>query len=95
MSNMNFSNRVRVLGQFQEHFFADPDWNMFICHYNIGVPLAYCVWQDLATPTEEGREVIEETWLALCKWLDVNPDSNFLILDDLLRQSKVVKRVSS
>jgi hypothetical protein len=58
-------------------FYKDTDnkeWQEFFEWADLGLPLAYLVWQDLATAKPEGKQSIEDTWRVFCEMIDI--DSN-------------------
>lgn len=59
----------------------------FMTYNDVGIPLAQCVTYGLATATDEGEIVIEETWRGLCQMVDADPDKDYDDLDDVFLQS--------
>ena len=77
MDSTLFSKRVQILAALW-FFYNDDDskpqaWVDFFAWANVGLPLAYSISEQLATPTDEGMEVITETWERLCQMLVIDP----------------------
>jgi hypothetical protein len=77
MTNTPFSKRIAILSALW-FFYADDEsqpqmWLDYIARCDVGLPLAYSVNQNLATLTDEGTEIIVETWEELCNMLDIDP----------------------
>ena len=73
MDNTPFSNKCEIIEDFYLSFGRNPDYQAYFLEFDIGVPLAVCVMQDYAVPTDAGKFAIEEAWYGLCGWLDVDP----------------------
>jgi hypothetical protein len=56
----------------------------FIEYNDLGLPLAFLIDSELVTPTEVAKGYVEETWDILLKSLEIDKDSGFNSLDDLL-----------
>lgn len=77
MDNTHFSKRVQILSALW-FFYAKDDaqpqsWRDFFDWADVGLPLSYAVSNDYATLTDEGMEIIVETWEQLCKMLAIDP----------------------
>jgi hypothetical protein len=57
-----FSDICRILAEFYIREKEDQDFGEFFKYNDIGLPLAYLVASDLATPSEKGEEYITQTW---------------------------------
>jgi hypothetical protein len=67
--------KADIIGQFSELFKDSKKYQEFFKINDIGVPLAYLSSNGMATPTVEGEEMIQETWLELCKEFDTDPQA--------------------
>jgi hypothetical protein len=66
------------------HIYSDEENLKDFFHLNdIGVPLAQSVEYNLCELTEEGEEVIEETWQHLCLVFNKDPNGDYNQIDDL------------
>jgi len=77
MDSTLFSKRVSILAALW-FFYRDKDdnpqeWQDFFAWADLGMPLSYLVSENLATLTDEGMELITETWEAACGILAINP----------------------
>jgi len=81
----NFDSKVEILAQvWDDYTLEDESWTEFVQLHNIGLPLAYCLREDLATPTEEGRDWIEAVFQFLLDLLKIE-DIGFFSLDAMLK----------
>lgn len=84
---MDIENIAKILEEFSRDFtIGDIDreyFSDFVIYNDVGLPLAQSVVYDLATPTEEGRSLIIETWNNLCEILGADPEEEYSDLDDV------------
>lgn len=79
MSKTTFSTKCEILGSLWT-FYKDTDnegWSEFFTWADVGCPLAYMIWQDLATAKPEGKQTIEETWNAFCEVIAIDPNGKY------------------
>ena len=79
MSKTTFSSKCEILGSLWM-WYKDTDnetWGEFFTWADVGLPLAYVVWQDMATAKPEGKESIEETWVVFCEMISIDPNSKY------------------
>lgn len=84
MSKTTFSNKCEILGSLWM-WYKDTDneiWQEFFTWADLGLPIAYCVWQDLATPKPEAKTIVEETWATFCDMVDIDPAGKYANLKD-------------
>lgn len=89
MSKTTFSSKCEILGSLWT-FYKDTDneaWSEFFEWADLGLPLAYHVWQDLATAKPEGKAAIEDTWRVFCEMIDIDPDAKYATLKDAFEAS--------
>lgn len=91
MPKTPFSKKCEILGSLWLFYGNDekPDvvWENYFDTYDIGLPLAYFVWTDVATVKKDKRSYIEDAWDDLCKMMNVPADGNYDSLTDLLADS--------
>lgn len=80
MSNTHFSKRCDILAQTYDH----PDFGDFVAQYNIGVPAAYMIANNLMSGySVECHGYIDEAWLALLVFTESDPSEDYFELQDL------------
>lgn len=79
----DFSNVCDILGELYANYKDDKEFSDFIEFNDLGLPLAYMVRENLATPSDDGAKYIVETWDLFLKSLNVE-DSGFTDLDSVL-----------
>jgi hypothetical protein len=89
MSKTTFSNKCEILGSLWS-FYKDTDneaWQEFFEWADLGLPLAYFVWQDLATPKADGKAAIEDVWRVFCEMIDIDSEGKYETLKDAFAAS--------
>ena len=79
----DFNTICKILGEMYITHTEDSLHSDFVQFKDLGVPLAYFVSESLATPSEEGRDKILETWELLMRAAE-KQDMGFSELDDVL-----------
>jgi hypothetical protein len=79
-----FETRCNILGDLWTNYKHEEDLEDFVDYNDIGLPLAFTVAEDMSKPTSKGIAFINETWNILLKTLDIEEDTGFESLDDLL-----------
>ena len=67
-----FTTRAKQAGVYKD----------FIEYNDLGIPLATCVVAELADIKNDAKEIIDETYLQMCKVLEVDPDKEYSEFDD-------------
>lgn len=86
---MEISVKAAIIEEFMrdeeinEQFFED-EIHEFTAYNDLGIPLSQAVTYGLATLTDEGKRVVDETWFNLCSLLDIDPGLEYETLDDCL-----------
>lgn len=81
--------RCNILGSLWL-FYRDTDdgaWADFFEWGDIGLPLAYMVWQGMAVATEDGEQSINEVWAVVCEMVDVDPEGTYADLSAFFEAS--------
>ena len=78
-----FSNKVAVLAELWIDYREEPGYTDLMEYGDLGFPLAYAIYNDIAKPTELAQKYIEELWDLLLAGLDIEDDGEFETLSDL------------
>ena len=78
-----FENQCEILAELWLGYRDDENFGDFIEYNDVGLPLAYLTNSKLATPTDNGKSMIGETWSVLLESLSLT-DTGFDTLEDLL-----------
>jgi hypothetical protein len=76
MATTDLSNKVSILKSFWNEYADDPEFADLFEIQNIGFPLAFSVYYDMAILTDKGEEHINQTWEAFLKRVGVE-DTGF------------------
>ena len=79
----NFLNKTSILSELWMNYREDEGLQDFIEYNDLGLPLAYFLYNELVLPTKQSEIYIEETFSLLVAALDVE-DVGFESLDELL-----------
>jgi len=82
---MDYNKKAELIADYYDAVKDNSDFVEFIQYNDLGIPLAIVLSTQLANGlTDEGKEVLEETWLNVCKHQLVDPDGEYDSIDDLL-----------
>jgi hypothetical protein len=79
----DFSSICDILGELYANYKEDNEFKDFIEFNDLGLPLAYMVRENLATPSDDGARYIVETWEIFLASLKLK-DTGFTDLDSVL-----------
>jgi hypothetical protein len=79
-----FEDKASILADLWLNYRQDVEFADFIEYNDIGLPLAYAIANDIVKTTDIATRFIEETFALLLEGLDIEEDTGFENLDDLL-----------
>jgi hypothetical protein len=79
----NFLNKTSILAELWMNYRDDEGLQDFVEYNDLGLPLAYFLYNELVLPTKQSEIYIEETFSLLVAALDVE-DIGFESLDEML-----------
>ena len=79
----NFLNKTSILSELWMNYRDDEGLQDFVEYNDLGLPLAYFLYNELVLPTKQSELYIEETFSLLVAALDVE-DIGFESLDEML-----------
>jgi hypothetical protein len=85
MNETTFENKTQILADLWLNYRADGDFTDFVEYNDLGLPLAYAISAGIVPATDRAREFVEETFALLLASLDIEEDTGFDNLDDLLQ----------
>jgi hypothetical protein len=83
-----FSKRCEILGELWITYRNDKDFRDFIEYNDIGLPVAYAISNAIVESTTVSEAFINETWNLLLESLEVDEDTGFDNVEDLLSGSE-------
>lgn len=84
MSETTFEDKASILADLWLNYRRDADFADFIEYNDIGLPLAYAINESIVESTEIAARFVEETFFLLLEGLDIEEDTGFETLDDML-----------
>lgn len=79
-----FETRCDILSDLWMNYRQDEEFKEFGNYNDVGLPAAWLIAEDLCTPTDRLKAMIDETFMLLLKALEIEEDHGFDTLDDLL-----------
>ena len=84
MSETSFETRCDILSDLWIEYKEEPQFRDFVSYNDLGLPLAFLVSENLVTPNDKAIMMVNETFVLLLRSLEIEEDSGFDSLDDLL-----------
>ena len=83
----DFSDKTAILADLWINYRDEGEFEDFIEYNDLGLPLAYLINTDLATPTDEGIKYIDETFNLLCAALELDIDGTYNSLIEMFKMN--------
>jgi hypothetical protein len=81
---MDNRTKAEILVQFTQDYFNSGEYEEFFDYNDLGIPMSIAITQDMVILTNEGEQLLEETWKELCLLFEANPDDEYESIDDLI-----------
>lgn len=93
MSKTPFSSKCDVLAglwlYYRDEAQKNSDWVDFFRYNDVGLPLSYVLAENLVdAATEDGTQIIEETWQMFCEYINIDPDGEYASIVDAFDASE-------
>jgi hypothetical protein len=85
MNETTFENKTSILADVWLNYRDDEEFADFIEYNDLGLPLAYAINSGIVNPTDKAKNFIEETFALLLAGLEIEEDTGFDNLNDLLQ----------
>ena len=86
-----FSKRCEILGQlwlfYRDNYNGDLAWEKYFEVYDIGLPLAYMVWAEVATVKRGNEAYVNEAWDDFCLVIGIDPEGKYAGLPEAFAAS--------
>lgn len=83
-----FSNKAEILADLWLNYRQDEEFQDFVEYNDIGLPLSYVIANGIVETTELATRFVEETFELLLAGLDIEDDTGFETLEDILSQAE-------
>lgn len=70
-------SKTTFIGELYDMYRDLPDFQEFFTRFDVGVPLAWLIFNGWATPTDGGISTINDAWAALCELNGIDPSNDF------------------
>jgi hypothetical protein len=84
MTPTPYSDRIQILADLWLNYRNDEESVDFIEYNDIGLPLAYILANEIVKPSDMSERFINETFDLLLAGLEIEEDTGFESLDDIL-----------
>lgn len=84
MNETSFDNKCSILSELWLDYRDDEEFQDFIEYNDIGLPLSFMIASGIVKSTDKAKALIEETWLLFLQGLEVEEDTGFENLNDVL-----------
>jgi hypothetical protein len=82
-TNTDFSSRCNILGDLWLNYKGEPEFDDFIEYNDVGLPLAFCISQEIVSASDMAIKYVNETWDLFLESLGAK-DTGYTSLDELL-----------
>jgi len=79
-----YSDRLAILADLWINYKADEQFVDFVEYNDLGLPLAYAIDNNIVKSTDLAEQFINETFELLLAGLEIDEDTGFETLDDML-----------
>jgi hypothetical protein len=80
----SFETKCEILSDLWLTYRGQEDFKDFIDYNDLGLPAAFLLSEELATPSDRLKDMINESFVLLLASLEMEEDTGFDSLDDLL-----------
>jgi hypothetical protein len=91
MSKTPFSKKCEILGEvyalYKNSSALDEGWKTFFRNNDVGLPLAYCLSNGIATIVEGNEEYVDQTFLRMCINIGLSPEDEYNDLQSMFALS--------
>ena len=85
MNETTLENKTEILSDIWLNYRNDSEFEDFIKYNDLGLPLAYAINAGIVVISDRATEFINETFALLLAGLDIQEDTGFESLDDILQ----------
>lgn len=79
-----FENKCLILSDLWLTYRYDEKFADFVSYNDVGLPLSFVASENIATPSEMGRSIVNETFELLLAAMNITDDPGFEDLDEIL-----------
>ena len=83
LETTTFENKCSILAELWLDYRSEHDFKDFVSYNDLGLPLGFMISENIVTPNQRAKDMIEETFVLLLATLEVE-DVGFDTLDDLM-----------
>jgi hypothetical protein len=84
---MDTTKKCELIDEFTTRAKKAGVYKDFVEYNDLGIPLATCVVAELVDIKNDAKEIIDETYLEMCKVFEVNPNKEYSSFDALVAEA--------
>ena len=81
---MNSKLKADIIAEFVVENIGNDDYEDFFNFNDLGIPLSLSLKHNLCTLTDDGVEIINETYSDLCSYVDIDDTYEYKTVDDFM-----------
>jgi hypothetical protein len=85
-TSTTYSDKVAILAELWLNYKDDEEFTDFVEYNDLGLPLAYAIANEIVKSTDIAEKFINETFDLLLAGLEIDSDTGFESLEDLLSE---------
>jgi hypothetical protein len=86
-TSTTYSNQLAILADLWLNYRQDEEFQDFIEYNDIGLPLAYIIHNEIVKSSDTAEKFVGETFELLLAGLEIDNDTGFETLDDILAEA--------
>ena len=86
---MDILKKIELINEFAAQYLDSPeqDFQIFFRINNLGVPFCIGITNGYISLNNQGHFIIEETWVNMCEFFDIDPEDEYEDFYDLIDSS--------
>jgi hypothetical protein len=89
-NKIDFFRKTLILSQVFQNSNEDNGWDTFAEYNDIGLPLAYASYNELAVLNDEGKRYVEETYDMLITGLGLDKEFDYVDFQDVINSWEAI-----
>jgi hypothetical protein len=89
-NKIDFFRKTLILSQVFQNSNEDNGWDDFASYNDIGLPLAYASYNELAVLNDEGKRYVEETYDMLISGLGLDKEFDYVDFQDVINSWEAI-----
>lgn len=88
-TNIHYSKKCEILSDFWLNYKEDEGFKDFVEYNDIGLPLAFCITENIVLSTTIAEVYVNEAWELLCAALEIDDKKPYDSLEDMFAEAGI------